>query len=658
MLQSINARIYGGFVLMIAIIILSVGTAYLQLTNLRQELTDIKNSTTDALMTARMDIDLTTFNLVFRRFMLTNESQEDWERAQRVFGGFRTTFAEADESLTHPDVRAARETIGANAETIFAATGQIADIYTELNAIKAGPLGSDIDAMDVEIQNALEGLTAYGTVESLETAMVVNKTAHDSVKAIYRALIQPTPENANFAVGLLQQTLDQVESAHFSADLRTKLEAAITSIQDYTILTQQRDALVLANLNQLAFETGGLAEQTRIDAQAREQMIVAQAEQNIERTIAISAGILVAAVLIGILLGATIGRSIAVPIGRIKEAMLTLSKGKYDIDIPGTQRADEIGEMAQATEVFKNNLIHTKEVEEKAALQEEQQRQAMRSKQLELADAFERSMGDVVQDLSGAADNMLCLSNALQGNADDTNNRSVTMAAAAEESSTNVATVAAAVEEMSSSLTAMTTSVTDVAKRANDATAGAQDASTDLEALQRAISDIIDVVGSINEVADQTNLLALNATIEAARAGEAGKGFAVVASEVKALADQTRKMTEVITERVNSVDQTSQTAIDRTMQIVDKISHIDHAITGITDSVEQQDAATNEISHAAQEASSGSKSVSSEIQFVQKAATDMHTACAEVTQAANQIAKSTQRFQTEMLSILESVRTG
>ena len=351
-------------------------------------------------------------------------------------------------------------------------------------------------------------------------------------------------------------------------------------------------------------------------------------------------------------------RSVVRPLVNIKRAMLNVAEGDLETTIPEINRPDEIGDMARATEVFRESVERTQRMERDVAEAEAKQREALRQKQLEMVETVESTMGSVIADLCGSADELKRLSLSLTGDAGQTNELSLTMGAAAEEASASVSTVATAVEDMTVALSAMTGSVNDVSSRASGASNEAKDAESALDALQDAIADIIAIVESINAVAEQTNLLALNATIEAARAGDAGKGFAVVASEVKALADQTRKMTDEISSQVTSVERTSQDAIKRTRVIVEQVGSIDFAITGIKDSVQQQDAATIAIRRAAQDASTESTSLSSDVQLVQGAAENMNAACLKAVDAVDLIVTNANQAQDQMNVVLNAIRAA
>ncbi|MDP4005573.1 methyl-accepting chemotaxis protein, partial [Methylobacterium sp. NEAU K] len=231
------------------------------------------------------------------------------------------------------------------------------------------------------------------------------------------------------------------------------------------------------------------------------------------------------------------------PIQLMTAAMSRLADGDTVAEVPFRQRRDEIGAMAAAVQVFKDNLIRIRALEAEAvqtrAAAEEQRRTGMRR----LADGFEAAVGGIIRKVTSSASALQATAQTMTDIAAQTASQSTTVAAAAEEAASNVGTVAAAAEELGSSVEEIGRQVDGSAKLAQVAVAEAGQTGALVQELSSAVARIGDVVGLIASIAGQTNLLALNATIEAARAGEAGRGFAVVAAEVKALAEQTARAT-------------------------------------------------------------------------------------------------------------------
>ncbi|MDK9697909.1 MAG: methyl-accepting chemotaxis protein [Siculibacillus sp.] len=259
------------------------------------------------------------------------------------------------------------------------------------------------------------------------------------------------------------------------------------------------------------------------------------------------------------------------------------------------------------------------------------------------------SLGEAVHGLSRSADQM-------RASADDTEHRTTTIGAAAEETSVTVATVAAATEE----LTAAVEDIAQQAERARVVSGHANHQAVDsreaIVELTRSVADIVGVVDLIRQVAEQTKLLALNATIEAARAGEAGRGFGVVAIEVKALADQTAKATEAITDRIRAVEARADRCMQSISGITEVIDEIESTSSAIAAAVQQQIAATQEISRSMQMASTATDDVSSNVTTVVAAAGATGRAAVDVAGASGDLAQQTVRLQDSVKRFLLSAR--
>ncbi|TPG56850.1 methyl-accepting chemotaxis protein, partial [Roseomonas nepalensis] len=238
-------------------------------------------------------------------------------------------------------------------------------------------------------------------------------------------------------------------------------------------------------------------------------------------------------------------RRVIQPLGRLRDAMLRLSRRDYDFALPDAARADEIGEMARATESCREGL-HEADALAAARLEEGRQKQERGARVDALVRGFEEGTAAVLRDVTRAAAELDATAGELAGTASAGVERAGAVAAASEEASANVGTVAASAEELAASIAEVSRQVTSSAEVARRAALDARSTDEAVGRLSEAARSIGDVVRLISDIAGQTNLLALNATIEAARAGEAGRGFAVVASEVKALAAQTAKATEEI----------------------------------------------------------------------------------------------------------------
>jgi methyl-accepting chemotaxis protein len=353
-----------------------------------------------------------------------------------------------------------------------------------------------------------------------------------------------------------------------------------------------------------------------------------------------------------------VARGITRPLQLMTGAMKDLAGGKLDVEVPGIGRRDEVGEMADAVEVFKNNASARRELE--AEHKETEGRAVARRKadMDRLADEFEGAVGQIVETVSSASSELEASAGTLTSTAERAQELTTMVAAASEEASTNVQSVASATEEMASSVNEISRQVQESARMAAEAVDQARNTNDRVGELSKAAARIGDVVELINSIAGQTNLLALNATIEAARAGEAGRGFAVVASEVKALAEQTAKATGEIGLQITGIQSATEESVNAIKEIrgtIEKLSEISSAIAA---AVEQQGAATQEISRNVQQAAHGTQQVSSHITDVQRGASETGSASSLVHSAARSLSGESNRLKLEVGKFLNSVRAA
>ena len=306
-------------------------------------------------------------------------------------------------------------------------------------------------------------------------------------------------------------------------------------------------------------------------------------------------------------------RSIAPPLKRLAAITVKFGQGCYDQEVPATDRADEIGVLAQAVLAFQGQAKETEQLrrdQEDLKAKAEEQRQRVMD---EMAETFESHSGLVVRNAHGAATDLQKVANVMGDLVEETSRCVGNVDHATTRSSSSVATVASATEQLSASISEISQQVQKSAQVAQEAVNKASVSSQSIGGLANVVGQIGEVAQLIEGIASQTNLLALNATIEAARAGEAGKGFAVVANEVKHLATQTAKATNEISTRIAAV-QAETVAV--TMSI-DEIVKTIHSLRGISSAVasavEEQDAATREIAQSVQDAATGTFEVTENV---------------------------------------------
>jgi len=364
------------------------------------------------------------------------------------------------------------------------------------------------------------------------------------------------------------------------------------------------------------------------------------------------------AVLLGIAMALVISGGIAKPIQAMTKAMGALAAGDLGVAIPASANTDEIGEMAKAVQVFKDNAIQVnslrRQQEETAAQVATERKRAM----TRMADDFEASVMGVVKAVSGSAAEMQHTAQSLSSTAQQASSQATAVAAASEQASANVQTVASAAEELSASISEISRQVGEAARISTEASEETVRTNQMVQALATAADKIGEVVGLINDIASQTNLLALNATIEAARAGDAGKGFAVVANEVKNLANQTGRATDEITSQISAVQEETRRAVAAIKNIGEVIEQVRQISSGIASAVEQQGAATRGIAENVQQAARGTQEVSGNISGVTQAADLTGVAAGQVLSSAEALAKHSDSLQSEVTKFLGTVRSS
>jgi len=352
-----------------------------------------------------------------------------------------------------------------------------------------------------------------------------------------------------------------------------------------------------------------------------------------------------------------VSRRVITPLHNIRDAMLKVASGDLTVDTGYVERRDEIGALAGALETFKQQA--TDKVRIEAQERERNAGAATRQKAIEsYVGEFESTVRQTLDQLNDASGQMRNTSAGLSTVSRQTNERVQVAEKASGEASLSVDNVASASEELSASINDISQQAAHAAGIASRAVNQAQETDGTVQGLAKSAGRIGEVVGLINTIAAQTNLLALNATIEAARAGESGRGFAVVASEVKSLASQTAKATEDISEQIADIQKVAGEAIDAIKGIGSIIGEVNEVATAIAAAVQQQGAATQEITRSTQFAAQGTKNVSDNITGVKADADAAAAAAEDVKRASEKLEAQSQHLGGQVTQFLVKIRAA
>jgi methyl-accepting chemotaxis protein len=593
-------------------------------------------------LVGRVETNMLGAEVAERNFVLGGNENAAAAAEERM-GKMADFVARAQEVIRSPERAAALDAIDADIRKYGAAFAEVKGVQADKVRYDA-TLATLGDGMAKALHEVMESTKSDGNAEAAYLAGLTLSEVFETRLRVAEfsagedtELASPVDAQLAEAAAAAKQLVGMLnDPARFrlTRGVIEDLEAYAAAFAKLTATVERKHVLAEETLHVLGPSVVHALDELELNVKADEDALAAAAGSRTRLSLAVAVVVAVASLILGVAASRLLATSIRGPLAKMTGAMQALAQGDLATEVPCRDLTDEIGEMSEALQVFKDNAVERQRLED-----EQRQRSA------EVDDAIGRFDREVAVALGSVG----TASRQLDGAAN-------TMAAAAGQASSNVQAVATAAEEMSASVSEIGHQTDTSREVANEAVRSVETASKVVHELNGTAQQITGIVDLISDIADQTNLLALNATIEAARAGDAGKGFAVVAHEVKTLAGRTGQATADIAEKIDTIRSGSDQAVRMIAEVTTVMGRLDEVATAIAGAIEEQSATTTSIAQNAQEAAQGTENVVETIRG--GGGGGSHGTQQSMVAASKQLAEQTELLRGRVQSFFEEIRAA